>query len=244
MRWATFSAVRGPLRCKRLEAVRAAAPYARRLLLRLGVRGLQVGCSGRLYGSCVNLDACRLMDERERSTRRGRVFRVNRRFYFIEHDVTKGLPFAPQSLDFVYAEHFIEHISPVEAIAWLKEVKRALRPGGLLRLTTPDLRLYVRGYLDSRGWFFARHRKQMLAMGCPPMETRKAWMVNQIFRFWGHQWIYDFEELAYVVAEAGFPRDSLRRCGFRRGSDRRVYSLDFDLRRDETIYVEARSPSR
>ena len=67
-------------------------------------------------------------------------------------------------------------------------------------------------------------------------------MVNQIFRFWGHKWIYDLDELQFVVGEAGFSPGSFKRCGFRQGGDREVCRLDLELRRAETMYVEVRRP--
>jgi predicted SAM-dependent methyltransferase len=46
------------------------------------------------------------------------------------------LPFWPASVEWVYAEHMIKHVS---LPAGLAAIKKVLKPGGLLRLTTPDL---------------------------------------------------------------------------------------------------------
>lgn len=240
--WDDLSAMPQAMACDLLQPVPASPPFHRRLLRELGLRGLQIGGQGRMFRACLNLDLCRLSDRRGRSTEPGRMFRVNRRVYYMEQDATHKLPFAAASFEWAYAEHFIEHITQPQAIAWLKELRRILKPHGLLRLTTPDLRRYVEGYLDPAAAFFEAHRAEMRQMGCPPMETRRAWMVNQIFRFWGHKWIYDLDELQLVVREAGFSPGSFERCGFRQGGDPEVCRLDLELRRAETIYVEVRRP--
>jgi hypothetical protein len=114
-------------------------------------------------------------------------------------------------------------------------------PGGLLRVTTPDLRLCVENYLSDDG-FFAGYRDRLHQRGAPPMPQRRAFMVNHIFYFWGHRWIYDEDELRYVLDRAGFPGSAVRVCAFGRGADPTVAALDDRKRDDETIYVEVTAP--
>jgi predicted SAM-dependent methyltransferase len=140
-------------------------------------------------------------------------------------------------VEWVYAEHLIEHVPPPVAIRWLTGVRRILTPGGLLRITTPDLGKYARGYVsDDR--FFAKHRRRLAAMRVgPPMPERRAFMFNQIFYHYGHRWLYDLAELHYVLGRAGFT-GPVRECEYSAGSRPDVAALDTVLRQDETIYVE------
>ena len=62
------------------------------------------------------------------------------------YDVRKPLPFADGIFDAVYAMHIIEHLSLKEGLSFLKEIKRALKPGGICRLSTPDLEDIIRNY--------------------------------------------------------------------------------------------------
>lgn len=171
-------------------------------------------------------------------TQRGPIYRVDAESLFTELDIAEPLPFDDASLDWVYAEHLIEHVPLPVAVGWLKEVRRVLAPGGLLRLTTPDLAVYVEGY--SGGGFFAKHRRRlaMVRVG-PPMPARRAFMINQIFYHFGHRWIYDEEELRFVLGEAGFDAGRITLRGFRTGARPDVADLDTSMRSDESIYIEA-----
>jgi predicted SAM-dependent methyltransferase len=53
------------------------------------------------------------------------------------------LPFDDDSFDFVFSEHFFEHLFLDEAIALLSECRRVLRPQGVLRTAVPDADLRV-----------------------------------------------------------------------------------------------------
>jgi len=54
-------------------------------------------------------------------------------------DVTKPLPWFSDEVDYILAEHLTEHLSSGDAIRFLKECYRILKPGGVLRLLCPVL---------------------------------------------------------------------------------------------------------
>jgi predicted SAM-dependent methyltransferase len=120
------------------------------------------------------------------------------------------------------------------AIDWLREIRRLLRPGGYLRLSTPDLRRYVDGYLDPAGSFFGALRA---TRGSGSPDTR-GFMVNHIFRSYGHRWIYDVEEVRAVAVAAGFEPDAVTECSFQQGRLPEVAQMDLPMRADESLYVE------
>lgn len=71
-------------------------------------------------------------------------------FRFEQHDCTKPfIQFADNSVDFIYGGQMIEHLNPIhQTPVFLKECFRMLKPGGIIRLTTPDLDLLVRAYTN------------------------------------------------------------------------------------------------
>ena len=210
----------------------------------LGVIGLHFGSGASFFPGWLNVDRMTVRDDAGRSSETDRVVRVGADAFYLEHADAGCLPIVDESLDRVYSEHVIEHLSPEEGIAWLREVRRMLRVGGLLRLSTPDLKRYVDGYGDPSDEFYSRHRRHLAEMNIRDVPERRAWMINQIFRFWGHRWIYDFEELRFATVAAGFsPADVVKRT-FRAGGDPEMCRLDHPIRSDESLYAEVRKTQR
>src|SRR5262245_50701568 len=54
-----------------------------------------------------------------------------------------ALPFAEGSAAFLHSEDLLEHLEPSQGRAFLQECFRVLRPGGVLRLLTPDLKALI-----------------------------------------------------------------------------------------------------
>jgi predicted SAM-dependent methyltransferase len=227
----------GLARCETLELIAGPLPVTRPDFLALGITGVEFAAFKTRHPSGLGTDLAGLRAGSV-TTEPGRLYRADGASYFTELDIAKPLPFGADCVDWVYAEHLIEHVPPLVAIGWLSEVRRMLAPGGLLRLTTPDLARYAAGYVNDDG-FFARHRRRLRNMRVgPPMPERKAFMFNQLFYLYGHRWLYDLDELRYVLARAGFGPAAARACPFRSGARPDVAELDSILRKDETIYVE------
>jgi predicted SAM-dependent methyltransferase/glycosyltransferase involved in cell wall biosynthesis len=115
----------------------------------------------------------------------------------VQHDVRMGLPFADRSVDAIYSEHFIEHLTQAEGIALLRECRRVLRSGGVVRLATPDLDEVVRRY-GTEQWLgsgMKRHGYEWVQNRCE--------MLNLNMREWGHRWLYNEEELRRLGRLAG-----------------------------------------
>ena len=229
-----------------LEEVAPELPWDRAGLKAAGISGIEFAAFATEHPEGLGTDLLSLRAKQPADpeggepfvTRRGPLYRVDGRSLFTELDITEPLPFDDGCVDWVYAEHLIEHVPLPAALGWLKEVRRILTPGGLLRVTTPDLAIYIEGY--DKGGFYAKHRRRlgMVRLG-PPMPARRAFMVNQIFYHFGHRWIYDAEELRYVLGEAGFAAEGITVCGFRAGARPDIADLDTSMRSDESIYVEA-----
>jgi SAM-dependent methyltransferase len=58
-------------------------------------------------------------------------------------DVTEPLPFPDGSLQYVYSEHVLEHVTLETTFAHFVECYRALRPGGVIRIAMPDLQFLL-----------------------------------------------------------------------------------------------------
>lgn len=62
-------------------------------------------------------------------------------------NLLKSLPFPDHHFDVVYHSQFIEHLTEESAVAFLRECQRILKPGGIMRLVTPDLQNQAAEYL-------------------------------------------------------------------------------------------------
>jgi len=58
---------------------------------------------------------------------------------FLYHDLSISLPLRENLVDFVYSSDFFEHLFKDDAARLLKSCLRALRPGGTIRVSIPDL---------------------------------------------------------------------------------------------------------
>ena len=107
-------------------------------------------------------------------------------------DVRRGLPF--QSVNFVFAEHFIEHLSVDEAFSFLKECRRVLNSDGVLRLSTPNLDWVMLSHYAYGRWLSVEDAK------------RDCVATNQAFYAWGHRFLYNRPTLEALLGLAGFAR--------------------------------------
>ncbi len=214
-------------------------PVTRTALNELGIRGLQSGCGDAVRRNWLNSDYRPLHDSQDQRTAPGRVYRIDDDRFFLQHEVPKPFPIEDGSLDWCYSEHFIEHLTLADGIAWLADMRRLLRPGGFVRLSTPDLRKYIRAYLDPGDPFLAQHGTKIAdSFEDTSAVERPAFMVNQTFYSWGHRWMYDPDEIRHAAVAAGFRPDSVEERGYRDSRAPEVAPLDIPSRENESFYVE------
>ncbi len=119
-------------------------------------------------------------------------------------DATAAFPLPDDSFQYIYAEHMIEHISRADGLGMLRECRRVLKPGGVLRLTTPDLSflmtLYDEPANDGRAYI------QWIGERYLPRDEKPtaALVINNAFRAWGHQFLYNAETLTADLRKSGF----------------------------------------
>lgn len=57
----------------------------------------------------------------------------------IEVDIRKPLPYEDNSVDYILAEHVLEHVYPSEGYSFLKECHRILKIDGVVRILVPAI---------------------------------------------------------------------------------------------------------
>jgi predicted SAM-dependent methyltransferase len=162
-------------------------------------------------------------------------------------DGRRRLPFADNTLAYVFAEHMIEHIAYRDGVFLAAEIFRVLRPGGVFRVATPDLEAIARlvgqpdapdvqAFLDaSSGLWQVSGAK------------RASFAVNRFFYWWGHRFIYDRRTLEETLRGAGFV--AIERCAPRQSTHAALRELEIHadavgkvINDYETLVLEASKP--
>jgi predicted SAM-dependent methyltransferase len=170
-------------------------------------------------------------------------------------DATRPFPLPANSFDLVFSEHMIEHVPFSSGRRMIAECYRVLRPGGRIRIATPNLEQIVglrtpvpsveqRQYVS---WAIANHASFALETDMRENIYRPAYVINNFFWDFGHYFVYDLETLVATLRVAGFldavvcaPGESSvpDLCGL----ESHGALIGEECNRFETMVVEARKP--
>lgn len=120
-------------------------------------------------------------------------------------DTTRRFPFADATFDYVFSEHHLEHITYEEGLFALSECYRILKPGGRIRLATPNLGTLLGLYTpqpDERQQRYMRFIAEHFLPGIS--DPQPVFVINNAFRNWGHQFLYDRATLQQTLTHVGF----------------------------------------
>jgi hypothetical protein len=141
-------------------------------------------------------------------------------------DFAKPLPFPDGSVDGIFNEHMFECLPIEVGAAFARDCHRVLKGGGVLRIAVPDAGRLVESC--------ANHGEGVIEETRPGRPTPLLAM-QEIFYWYYHHTMYDFDTLALVCRAAGFSQIDQKPFG--------VTTLptcpDTESRRPGTLYVEA-----
>ncbi|WPU91648.1 methyltransferase domain-containing protein [Mucilaginibacter sabulilitoris] len=150
------------------------------------IKKIQFGCGPNYLADWLNTDICKSSDD------------------VVYMDITRQLPLPAGTVHFITSEHLLEHITFCKAREFLKECFRVLKPGGIIRITTPDLEtvidLYTNQKEDARA--YVDHIVRHFIPGVTYNEN--VFVINNAFRNWGHQFLYDRSTLVHLLEETGY----------------------------------------
>jgi len=148
---------------------------------------LHLGCGKRKYQGFLNVDLW------------GSDFNL---------DLSRGsLPFPDNQFQMILSQHFIEHLElETELIPLMNDLYRIVKPGGIVILSTPDIKKITRAYIDGNLNNLIRSRKKRFKNfslnGLP-----NSHYLNLLFHQNGeHKNLFDFELLSYVLKCSGFSK--------------------------------------
>jgi predicted SAM-dependent methyltransferase len=149
------------------------------------IHRLHLGCSELLWPDWFNTD------------------KYPRRIGVAYCDATAAYPFEDGAFDYIFTEHMIEHVSYSGARRLIRECFRVLKPGGKIRISTPDLdRILALRHPTTE--LEKEYIKYALGEIPEAVEGQSSFFINQFMRAWGHTFIYDRETLSGLMRSAGF----------------------------------------
>ena len=145
-------------------------------------------------------------------------------------DIRKGLPLGSESIDYAVSIHALPEFAYPELDAVLKELRRVLRRGGVLRLALPDLRRGIDAYLRGDQDYFQVDPKEVSSLG-------GRFIVHMLW--YGYtRTLFTSDFAAELLERAGFVE--VRLCEFGETASGIPEITSLDNRPSESLFIEAR----
>jgi hypothetical protein len=112
-------------RCETLEPIADKLPTTRVELATYGITGIEFAAFRTAHPEGLGTDLVGVHTD-EAATEPGGLYRVTGTSYFTQLDIRAPLPLEDNAVDWIYAEHLIEHVIPPVELGWLTEVRRIL----------------------------------------------------------------------------------------------------------------------
>lgn len=152
-------------------------------------------------------------------------------------DATKQIPEKDGTVDSIYSSHMIEHLEKEDATKFLKEARRVLKSGGIIRIAVPNIKYLVENYLkDNDADNFIE--RTLLTKKKPKKIIAK--IKYLIIGDRNHQWMYDGESLCKLLSSVGFHKPKVMDIGTTIITE--IGELDLEERLPESVFVEATNP--
>lgn len=143
--------------------------------------------------------------------------------------IREGLQLESDSIDYVVSIHALQEI-PYDGLApVLQELRRVLKPGGILRLCLPDLDKGYEAYKRNDRDYFLIPDEDAKSIG--------AKLILQLIWYGYTRILFNYDLIEELLQKAGYSRIS--RCAFRQTSSQHPGIVELDNREPESLLVEA-----
>lgn len=142
-------------------------------------------------------------------------------------DLLKGIPVPDASFDHVVSIHVLCELGVWDQVPVLKEVHRVLKPGGVLRLSLPDLDINIQEYQKRNQSYFQLYQWDSVAGN----------FITQILWHSTIHCFYTKEFIEELLKKAGYRE--IRHVKFQETGSRWPEITSLDNRPGESLFVEA-----
>lgn len=145
------------------------------------------------------------------------------------------------TVDGIFTEHTLEHLTFDDVRRLVGECLRVMKPGARIRVIVPDISIFVDRYqANDVEWFREWERVMLAPRGRTLFTPMQA--ISFVTQEYGHRSAWDFASLRRLLEEAGFT--GVEAVSYRQGGDPRLLrDKDSEGRRLVSVYVEAVKPS-
>jgi SAM-dependent methyltransferase len=149
-------------------------------------------------------------------------------------DIKDGLPLKTNSVDYAVSVHALPEIPYPDLVPALLELRRVLKPGGVLRLVLPDLRRAIDAYLAGDEQYFR--------LVADDATTPGGRLITQMLWYGYSKSLFTPDFSVELLQKAGFVDVVL--CEAHQTANRFAEIVELDNREAESFYVEAVKPGR
>jgi SAM-dependent methyltransferase len=147
----------------------------------------------------------------------------------LECDIRAGLPLEDDSIDYVVSIHALPEIPYPELVDALRELRRILKPGGVLRMALPDLDKGIEAYLKGDEDYFLIPDEDAERLGSK--------FVTQLVWYGYSRSLFTFDFTHEILDKAGFTE--VTRVEYRETASPFPEIVELDSRERESLFVEA-----
>ena len=144
-------------------------------------------------------------------------------------DIREGLPLEDDSLDYAVSIHALPEVPYGDLGGVLAELRRVLKPGGVLRLALPDLERGIRAFLENDRDYFLIPDEHAVTIGGK--------LVTQLVWYGWSRSLFTEDFTGELLRKAGF--SDVQACSYRVTRSRFPEIVGLDSRERESLFVEA-----
>ena len=144
-------------------------------------------------------------------------------------DIRTGLPLDTDSIDYAVSIHALPELAYPDLVPALGELRRVLKPDGVLRLGLPDLDRAIAAYQRADRGYFIVPDEEARSMG-GKLVVQMTW--------YGHsRSLFTLDFTQELLMKAGFTRSVP--CAYRQSASDYPDIVELDNREQESLFVEA-----
>lgn len=119
-------------------------------------------------------------------------------------DITRRLPFEDGTIDLIYSNHVVEHITKADFKYFLLESRRILKKGGLNIMSMPSIQKVARLLFGDKQDLTEPLKKHFIEAFMEEEEFTPSEYLNLIMRGFDHKFLYDFPLINCLAQKAGY----------------------------------------